>query len=406
MEYVLGNLSALKFSPGKFYNPVKFLIARVWDHFIPHPRNNYYPHILGHRLMGLFSVLLVAIKIFTFAVLSFGPILPALSSAITPANIISLTNESRKIFNLPALSENEALTKAAQDKAEDMLKKGYFSHTSPDGRLPWDFIQSVGYNYLVAGENLAVNFIEAEDIKTAWMNSPTHKANILNKNFEEIGIGITQGEYQGHQAIFVAQMFGAPIEQKVNITQMPTVVQIEPIPKPQAKDGVLKDNPLSIRNTQLGVKDNMVEISATIDGNAVKVLAKFGQKAIMLEPKQKNLWQGKIALNKLTTGNLQMQIQAIAMDGSSKIEQLADFSNNTASNFNVLGISTNEPETNFFGKIINLKQIEKRVYLWFAVLIMACMVLAIGIHKRIQHVSLIANASFVVILAMLFWLGG
>src|SRR6185437_3470690 len=100
----------------------------------------YHPHILGHRALALFSGLLVAVKIFTLAVLSFGPIAPAFSSAITPTNIISLTNESRAQFSLGSLTENSVLDKAAQAKAADMLAKGYFAHVTPDGHTPWDFI--------------------------------------------------------------------------------------------------------------------------------------------------------------------------------------------------------------------------------------------------------------------------
>lgn len=404
MEYVLGNLNVLKFGSGKFFNPGRFLIRHIHDHFIPHPRNNYHPHILGHRLMGLFSMLLVTIKIFTLAVLSFGPVLPALSSAITPANIINLTNESRKIFNLPALVESEDLTKAAQAKADDMLKEGYFAHASPDGRVPWDFIQKAGYDYLSAGENLAVNFIEAENVETAWMNSPTHKANIVNKNFEEIGIGIAQGEYQGHQAIFVVQMFGTPAEQKMRLSEEPTPVLTETVPKPE----IIKDlsKRLEIKDTQIITNKENIQISAKVEGDPVKVMAVFGEKSVMFEPKSDSTWKTNVKLESLLAGNEQLKIQASDITGKNQDIQVADFSGNTVKNFHVLGASTKEIAVNFFGKIFNPKQVEQKFYLWFAVLVMVCMILAIGIHRRVQHVGVLANSSFVVILAMLFWLGG
>src|SRR4029078_3041745 len=125
------------------------------------------------------------------------------------------TNTSRNSYGLSTLTYNDELAKAAQTKANDMLAKGYFAHNTPDGKTPWDFIQAQHYNYIMAGENLAVNFTEAENVEDAWMNSPGHKANILNKNCEEIGIGISQGNFQGHNAIFVVQMFGTPVEQKI-----------------------------------------------------------------------------------------------------------------------------------------------------------------------------------------------
>ncbi len=90
------------------------------------------------------SVALVGVKILTIALLSLGPVLPAFSSAITPQNIISLTNQSRQDYNLSALTENNILDKAAQAKADDMLQKGYFAHVTPDGKTPWDFITAAG----------------------------------------------------------------------------------------------------------------------------------------------------------------------------------------------------------------------------------------------------------------------
>jgi hypothetical protein len=170
--------------------------THVLDHFIPHARNNYHPHLLSHRLTGLLTALLISMKIFTIVAIALGPVVPAYSSAISIANIISLTNQSRLSVQLPDLTENSLLNEAAQTKANDMLAKGYFSHDTPEGKTPWDFISASGYNYITAGENLAVNFTEAENVEDAWMNSPGHRANIVNKNYHDIGIGISQVLYQ------------------------------------------------------------------------------------------------------------------------------------------------------------------------------------------------------------------
>jgi len=238
MEYVLKVITFPQIGLRRIVSPLGVLSRHIHDHFIPHARNNYHPHILARRNLGLMSGLLVAVRIFTFALLSFGPVLPAFSSAITEQNIISLTNESRQQFSVAVLTENQILDKAAQAKADDMLAKGYFAHNSPDGRTPWDFITSAGYSYLMAGENLAVNFTEAESVETAWMNSPGHKANILNKNFQDIGIGISQGTYQGHTAIFVVQEFGLPAAQPVALTDTPTKVQTNNVPAPASAPAV------------------------------------------------------------------------------------------------------------------------------------------------------------------------
>ena len=111
-------------------------------------------------------------------------------------------------MGLSELKHSHTLDLAAQKKAEDMLKKNYFAHTSPDGIKPWHWFKEVKYNYTFAGENLAMNFVEAEDAMQAWMNSLTHRDNIVNKNYEDIGIAVAVGQLEGHQTTLVVQLFG------------------------------------------------------------------------------------------------------------------------------------------------------------------------------------------------------
>jgi uncharacterized protein YkwD len=129
---------------------------------------------------------------------------------IISAVLIDLTNFSRKEIAKNELVINEQLVLAAQLKADDMAQKSYFSHTSPDGKKPWYWLKEVGYEYRNAGENLAVNFVDSEDVHNAWLNSPTHRANIFRDNFTEIGIATAEGYYKGRKAIFVVQLFGEP----------------------------------------------------------------------------------------------------------------------------------------------------------------------------------------------------
>lgn len=396
-----------------------FALRHLKDHFIPHARNNYHPHILGHRALGLFSALLIATKIFTIVLMSFGPVLPAFSSAITVENIITLTNQSRKDFSLGLLAENQILNKAAQSKADDMLAKGYFAHTTPEGQAPWSFITAAGYNYLMAGENLAVNFLEAEDVETAWMNSPGHKANILNKNFEEIGIGISQGEFQGHTAIFVVQMFGVPAEQKIFLTDKPTPVQKSAVPIPAAPadaqvaaadvKGIEAPvaAPLGISDAQVNIENDQVTITAQTTGDPVKVLAYFGGKAVMLSPKSGDVWAGQTSLAGLANGGVTVKVKAFDIKGMEASKQLADFTNSTVSNYNIVTSgSTPAAHVSWMGRVFDVKAAESRFYMLFSAGMMSTMVLAIGIKRHIQHLSLVTNGSFVVILACMLWMAG
>ena len=142
-------------------------------------------------------------------------------SSIMPEVLIDLTNRNREQIKMHYLEQNSLLAKAAQLKAEDMVSKEYFAHTSPEGTDPWHWFDIVGYDYIYAGENLAVNFFDSYEIDKAWMNSPKHMKNIINNNFNEIGIGMATGNYKGRESIFVVQLFGTQ--------KKPTVVLNEPI---------------------------------------------------------------------------------------------------------------------------------------------------------------------------------
>lgn len=131
-------------------------------------------------------------------------------SAIYGAVLVNLTNQNRVAANVSELAVSPILEKAAQMKADDMASKGYFAHDTPDGKNPWYWFEQAGYEYTYAGENLAVNFQNSEDIETAWMNSRGHFLNIMNPKFTEIGIATSTGLYKGRMAVFVVQMFGTP----------------------------------------------------------------------------------------------------------------------------------------------------------------------------------------------------
>ena len=161
-------------------------------------------------------------------------------ASVLPGILTSLTNEKRTQNDAEPLKENALLVAAAKLKAEDMASKGYFAHTSPEGKTPWYWLSEVGYSYSMAGENLAVNFFESGDVAEAWMNSPTHRANIVKKDYTEIGIGVANGTYQGRDTVFVAQFFGKPIivtpietSEKVTIAPVTKPKPTSPKPAPQ-----------------------------------------------------------------------------------------------------------------------------------------------------------------------------
>ncbi|MEU1514762.1 CAP domain-containing protein [Streptomyces sp. NPDC005811] len=125
----------------------------------------------------------------------------ATSSAAYPdsgatARVLSLVNAERDKAGCSPLTENAKLTKAAQDHSQDMADHQNMSHTGSDGSSMSDRLSRVGYTFSSAGENVAAGYGTPESVMDGWMNSPGHKANILNCGFKEIGVGLAQpGNY-------------------------------------------------------------------------------------------------------------------------------------------------------------------------------------------------------------------
>ena len=178
--------------------------------FVPHEKNNFKAGLLKPSLLaffvGIFLLNQVVMNLFVMA----RPGVLGYSSDITPEMIISLTNSERERLGLSPVTENELLSEAARRKGADMFAFDYWAHTSPSGRTPWDFLKEAGYNYVVAGENLAKDFSNPEGVVSAWMKSPTHKANILDDRFKEVGVAVIEGTLNGYKTTLVIQHFGAP----------------------------------------------------------------------------------------------------------------------------------------------------------------------------------------------------
>ncbi|MEK7551876.1 MAG: CAP domain-containing protein [Patescibacteria group bacterium] len=185
---------------------------------------------------------------------------------VLPRVLVDLTNNNRLASNLGQLKPSPALEEAARRKAVDMVEKGYFAHYSPEGLSPWHFMTSVNYDFLYAGENLAVYFSDSEDVEEAWMNSPSHRENILNQNFTEIGIATAKGFYKGEETIFVVQMFGRPnvaLAMDVADTSSEQLIKSEPA-------SASTPTPLAIAGTE---SDPEVLGIASVDSGDQKFLA-------------------------------------------------------------------------------------------------------------------------------------
>lgn len=207
-------------------------IKKLHWHFIPSHENAFQPHAL--RLPAAAGILGLIVAVEALYLAGTFIILPSSNyfAAVFASVLVDQTNGERQAEALAVLKTNPILERAALLKAEDMAAKGYFSHNSPDGKTPWYWFEQAGYNYAAAGENLAVNFVDSQDVTTAWMQSPTHRANIMSGNYTEIGIAVVSGTYKGREAIFVVQEFGRPslVAQETLITKNEPIVMLPPAP--------------------------------------------------------------------------------------------------------------------------------------------------------------------------------
>ena len=137
------------------------------------------------------------------------------ASDITVDMVIKLANKARTSLNIASLKKNDLLQQAAEEKADDMIRGNYFAHISPQGKSPWHWIEKNDYDYVYAGENLAMNFTTAEEEQSAWMKSPLHRKNILNPKYNETGVAVRHGVIEGKETTVVVQMFGSRKEEKI-----------------------------------------------------------------------------------------------------------------------------------------------------------------------------------------------
>lgn len=179
---------------------------RNW--FIPHKETHHKAHLISWEGILIYILLFILLQV-GFSIVNYtAPGVLGISGIIDQKTIIELTNKEREKKGLSQVLENEALNKAARLKAENMFAENYWAHFAPSGKTPWDFILGAGYRFTFAGENLAKNFYTSEEVVNAWMNSSTHRDNLLNTNYKDIGIAVVEGVLNGQQTTLVVQEFG------------------------------------------------------------------------------------------------------------------------------------------------------------------------------------------------------
>lgn len=225
---------------------VSYLGKKIKFIFISCPENNYLPYIFKRDFL---FCLFLGLLIMRLAVLPFLVYFPksAFFAKIISYDLIALLNSQRQTLGLSALKENSQLKQAAELKAQDMLDKDYFSHQSPEGLTGWYWIKQTGYAYQIAGENLAIGFIDSSEVHRAWNESSLHRQNLLRPDFIDVGIAVAEGDFEGSRVTVVVQLFGTPKqtpqivpaaeakESETPLLEIPTVI-VEPEPVPAVSE--------------------------------------------------------------------------------------------------------------------------------------------------------------------------
>ena len=182
--------------------------------FVPHHSNNHRSKLLHYDSLLMVIALLFAGLLVIQGMHKEYPAVLGDSISITVDDLLYYTNLKRTANGLAPLTLNQQLSAAAQQKAKDMFAKNYWAHVAPDGTTPWVFIRGAGYDYLYAGENLARGFDSSAAVVNAWMDSPTHRENLLSPHYTDIGFAIESGSLTGTDTVLIVQEFGSPYSPK------------------------------------------------------------------------------------------------------------------------------------------------------------------------------------------------
>lgn len=183
---------------------------KYWRHlFTPHHSNNFRAKILHNSSLLVLSILFILLSFGFSYIKTAHPLALGISYSITRNDLLDDTNKARSENGMAQLKLNEKLNAAAQQKADYMFLHNFWAHFAPDGTTPWSFIKNSGYDYIYAGENLAKGFTSSSDIVKAWMNSPSHRENMLSSKYRDVGFAVVEGNLLGEDTVLVVQMFGA-----------------------------------------------------------------------------------------------------------------------------------------------------------------------------------------------------
>lgn len=368
------------------------------DYFIPNDQNDHKPKILRSKSLLIIAIVLILIKSAVTGYLFFIYPNTAKMTEVMISQVLELTNSSRLENGIPALKLSSALSASAKAKAEDMVLNNYFAHYSPDGKKPWDWISRAEYPYLFVGENLAMNFSSAASAHIALMQSPSHKENILNSRFSDVGLAVISGEIDGKKTNLLVELFAT--QKEVEIAAVAKETETEPevsenIPVPEKEIEITKED--------ASQPEEKIEVAATKEPEAEleQTPQKGEEEQTAPEPieidtvKPDESSESEIDYNLATTTINTTEKEEAQEDGAKQeIEFTSNISQEEIAYFS-------QDDLNKLSAAAVLVKISKYIYL--AVLILLSIALAVNIFLRItiRHKSVVIQT----IVLILFVLG-
>lgn len=216
----------------------------------PHAANNHHPLAIRHSALALYLVALLAFNVGYNVFVAHSNKVLGFATAISQSELIRLTNQTRVANGVGSLNESPLLDQSATLKAQNMFQEDYWAHFAPSGKSPWYWFDQAGYIYTLAGENLARDFDTSQGVIDGWMNSPTHRANMLAAGYKDIGIAVVNGILQGHQTTLVVQHFGT--------TNTPTSAPLTQSPPTQPKSTATTTAP--VENKQISQQNESPKV--------------------------------------------------------------------------------------------------------------------------------------------------
>lgn len=233
--------------------------------------HHYWPYLpMMAILFGIFFLSFLQPKL-DFGILAY-------ATEMSHSQLLSSTNQHRAASGKAALKLSSKLNSSAQAKAQDMVAKDYWSHNSPNGDEPWVFFASAGYKYIKAGENLAYGFSTSDSTVTGWMNSPTHRDNMLDGNFTEVGFGYANGaDYNdsGQETVVVAHYAKPQVLAENSGGSQPSQPASEPAaaPAPVPAAETQKEKPNEKKEAPVTSDEEIVVEPASVPITRVEVLS-------------------------------------------------------------------------------------------------------------------------------------